>query len=106
MHTILTLHHVHLKATWLREMIERNEAVVRLKPQHVAPAGAWLTNDAASHHLALLVFPGISDDADKDSDIGIHHTAFEFFSLGKRSGTSRGCQHFGLHPHFFASITL
>src|SRR5271165_581279 len=76
-----TLHHVNLKTTRLKEMIEWYGAVVGLKAQHIAPVGAWLTNDAANHRLALLAFPGMSDDADKDSHTGMHHTAFEFSSL-------------------------
>jgi catechol 2,3-dioxygenase len=81
MDTIPTLHHVTLKTTRLKEMIDWYDAVVGLKPQYVAPVGAWLTNDAANHRLALLAFPGISDDVDKDSHTGIHHMAFEFSSL-------------------------
>ena len=77
-----TLHHVNLKTTRLKEMIDWYGTVVGLKPHHVAPVGAWLTNDAANHRLALLAFPGMSDDVDKDSHTGLHHTAFEFSSLG------------------------
>jgi catechol-2,3-dioxygenase len=76
-----TLHHVNLKTTRLKEMIDWYGTVAGLKPQHVAPVGAWLTNDAANHRLALLAFPGMSDDADKDSHTSIHHMAFEFSSL-------------------------
>ena len=78
-----TLHHVNLKTTRLKEMIDWYGAVAGMKPQHVAPVGAWLSNDAANHRLALLALPGMSDDADKDTHTGIHHTAFEFGSLGE-----------------------
>ena len=77
------LHHVNLKTTRLQEMIEWYGVVVGMKPQHVAPIGASLANDAANHRLALLAFPGMSDDVGKDSHTGIHHTAFEFSSLGE-----------------------
>jgi hypothetical protein len=77
------LHHVNLKTTRLQEMIEWYGVVVGMTPHHVAPIGAWLTNDAANHRLALLAFPGMSDDTDKDSHTGIHHTAFEFFLAGR-----------------------
>ena len=73
MDAIATLHHVNLKTTRLREMIDWYGTVVGLKPQHVAPIGAFLTNDAASHRLALFAFPAMSDDVDKDSHTGIHH---------------------------------
>jgi catechol 2,3-dioxygenase len=86
MDTIPTLHHVTLKTTRLKEMIDWYGLVVGLKPQYVAPVGAWLTNDAANHRLALLAFPGISDDVDKDSHTGIHHMAFEFSSLDELFG--------------------
>ena len=75
------LHHVNLKTTRLAEMVEWYGLVAGLKPLHLAPVGAWLTNDAANHRLALLAFPGMSDDADKDSYTGIHHMAFEFSSF-------------------------
>jgi catechol 2,3-dioxygenase len=68
-----TLHHVNLKTTRFREMIDCYGAVVGPKPQHVDPVGAWLTNDAANHRRALLAFPGISDEVDKDSHTGLHH---------------------------------
>jgi catechol-2,3-dioxygenase len=76
-----TLHHVNLKTTRLREMIDWYGTVVGLEPLHVAPVGAFLTNDAANHRLALFTLPGTSDDVDKDSHTGLHHMAFEFSSL-------------------------
>jgi hypothetical protein len=49
-----TLHHVTLKTTRLKELIDWYGEVVGLKPQYASPVGAWLTNDAANHRLALL----------------------------------------------------
>jgi catechol-2,3-dioxygenase len=40
--------------------------------------GAWLTNDAANHRIALLAFPGFVEDPDKDTRTGMHHSAFEY----------------------------
>lgn len=92
------LHHVNLKTTRLQEMIEWYGLVVGLKPQHVAPVGAWLTNDAAHHRLALLAFRGMSDDADKDSHTGMHHTAFEFSSLEELFKKFAELRHLGIAP--------
>jgi catechol 2,3-dioxygenase len=72
------LHHVNLKTTRLDEMIAWYGEVTGLKPNHRAPVGAWLTNDAANHRLAMLAVPGLSDDSDKSSHTGLHHIAFEF----------------------------
>ena len=73
-------------------MIEWYGVVVGMKPQHVAPIGAWLANDTANHRLALLAFPGMSDDVEKDSHTGIHHTAFEFSSLDELFVNFAGCE--------------
>ena len=93
-----TLHHVNLKTTRLKEMIDWYGTVVGLKPQHVAPVGAWLANDAANHRLALLAFPGMSDDVDKDSHTGIHHMAFEFSSLDELFGNFARLRTLGITP--------
>ena len=98
MDAIATLHHVNLKTTRLREMIDWYGTVVGLKPQHVAPIGAFLTNDAASHRLALFAFPGMSDDVDKDSHTGLHHTAFEFSSLDELFGNFARLRTLGITP--------
>jgi catechol-2,3-dioxygenase len=72
------LHHVNLKTTRLTEMIDWYGKVTGMTVNHQAPVGAWLTNDAANHRLALLAFPWLSDDAEKEGHAGLHHTAFEF----------------------------
>src|SRR5882762_7054726 len=78
-----TLHHVNLKTTRLQEMIDWYGRVAGFEVTHRAPVGAWLTNDAANHRLALLALPGLMDDPSKDSRTGLHHTAFEFASPGE-----------------------
>jgi catechol-2,3-dioxygenase len=93
-----TLHHVNLKTTRLKEMIDWYGAVVGLRPQYVAPVGAWLTNDSANHRLALLAFPGVSDDVDKDSHTGIHHMAFEFSSLDELFANFARLRTLGIAP--------
>ena len=93
-----TLHHVNLKTTRLKQMIDWYGAVAGMKPMHVAPVGAWLSNDAANHRLALIAFPGMSDDADKDSHTGIHHMAFEFSSLAELFANFARLRELGIRP--------
>jgi len=75
------LHHVNLKTRRLQEMIDWYALAVGMHAQHQFEGGAWLTNDAASHRLALLTTPGMQDDPDKIKHTGIHHTAYEFDSM-------------------------
>lgn len=75
------LHHVNLKTTQLQAMIDWYAAVVGSKVTFQFPAGAWLTNDAANHRIALLALPGYEDDRNKDRHTGLHHTAFEYGSF-------------------------
>lgn len=73
-----TLHHVNLKTTQLQLMVDWYAAVVGCKVTFQFPAGAWLTNDAANHRIALLALPAYADDPDKERHTGLHHTAFEY----------------------------
>ena len=75
------LHHVNLKTTRLQEMIDWYATTVGLTTVFQFPGGAWLTNDAANHRLALLTSSQISDDAGKLVHTGIHHIAFEYATL-------------------------
>ncbi len=72
------LHHINLKTTRLAEMIDWYGKVTGMTVSHQAPVGAWLSNDAANHRIALLAFPWLSDDASKEGHTGLHHTAFEY----------------------------
>lgn len=93
------LHHVNLKTTRLQEMIDWYGTVVGLKPIFQYGGGAWLTNDAANHRLALLSVPGLSDDPDKIAHTGIHHTAFEYADLGELLDTFVRLKAEGIVPH-------
>jgi catechol-2,3-dioxygenase len=99
--TVLTppLHHVNLKTTRLREMIDWYGTVVGLTPTFQYDGGAWLTNDGANHRLALLCVPGLSDDPDKIAHTGIHHTAFEYASVGELLDTYARLRAEGIVPH-------
>jgi len=71
-------HHVNLKTTRLQEMIDWYGTVVGTEVVFQDSTGAWLSNDGANHRVALLAFPGLNDDPDKDTRTGMHHSAFEF----------------------------
>ena len=76
-----TFHHVNLKTTRLQEMIDFYRTLVGAEVIFQDQAGAWLSNDAANHRVALLAFPNFVDDPDKDTRTGMHHSAFEYASF-------------------------
>ena len=71
-------HHVNLKTTRLQEMIDYYGTLVGAEVVFQFEGGAWLSNDAANHRIALLAFPDFVDDPDKDTRAGMHHSAFEY----------------------------
>lgn len=93
------LHHVTLKTTRLREMADWYDRAVGLTPNHYGPYGAWLTNDAANHRMALLIAPGLGDDPDKIAHTGIHHLAFEYPDMEGLLSTYERLKEHGIVPH-------
>jgi catechol 2,3-dioxygenase len=93
------LHHVTLKTRRQQEMADWYGAVVGMKPNHYGPFGAWLTNDAANHRMALLVAPGLDDDPGKIAHTGMHHLAFEFPDIDGLLATYERLQVHGITPH-------
>ena len=75
------LHHVTMKTSHLDDMIAWYGKVIGVKVQFRDQVAAWTTNDAANHRIAFLAVPGLSDDAEKISHNGMHHTAFEYDSF-------------------------
>jgi hypothetical protein len=73
-------HHFNLKTTRLQELIDWYTTVVGAEVTFQDATGAWLTNDAANHRIALLCFPGFVDDPDRETRTGMHHSAFEYDS--------------------------
>jgi catechol 2,3-dioxygenase len=71
-------HHTTFATLKLDEMVEFYEKVAGLEPVFHGEGGAWLTNDAANHRIALLALPGLKEPEDKGHTIGLHHTAFEY----------------------------
>ncbi len=72
------LHHFNLKTTQLQALIDWYVLVVGAEVAFQDSTGAWLTNDAANHRIALLCFPGFADDPDRETRTGMHHSAFEY----------------------------
>lgn len=93
------LHHVTLKTTRLDEMCEWYGNAVGLKPNHYGPFGAWLTNDAANHRVAMLVAPGLDDDPAKIAHTGMHHLAFEYPDIDGLLSTYERLKGGGIRPH-------
>ncbi len=52
-----TFHHFNLKTTRLQEMIDWYGTLVGAEVNFQDDVGAWLSNDAANHRIALLAFP-------------------------------------------------
>jgi catechol-2,3-dioxygenase len=93
------LHHVNLKTPRLQEMIDWYALAVGMRVTHAFGGGAWLSNDGANHRLALLATPAIRDDPDKLVHAGIHHTAFEYATLGDLLETYVRLEQAGVEPH-------
>jgi catechol 2,3-dioxygenase len=93
------LHHVNLKTKRLDEMIAWYGLVLGMRTQHRFEGGAWLSNDAANHRLALLSVPGLEDDPDKVRHTGMHHSAFEYGSMEELLSTYERLRDEGILPH-------
>src|SRR6201993_4647169 len=89
-------HHFNLKTTRLQELIDWYAAVVGAEVTFQDATGAWLTNDAANHRIALLSFPGFVDDPDKDT--GMHHSAFEYESFEDLNASYLRMREEGIEP--------
>ena len=74
-------HHFNLKTTRLQELIDFYRTLVGAEVVFQFEGGAWLSNDAANHRIALLAFPNFVDDPEKDTRTGMHHSAFEYASF-------------------------
>jgi catechol 2,3-dioxygenase len=94
-----TLHHVTLKTTRKAEMIEWYRVAVGLEPNWNGEQGAWLSNDSANHRMALLVAAAIEEDPDKLTHAGLHHTAYEFATVGELLENYARLRDRGVEPH-------
>jgi len=93
-----TFHHFNLKTTRLQELIDWYSIVVGAEVTHQDATGAWLTNDAANHRIALLAFPGFVDDPDKETRTGMHHSAFEYEGFAELNSSYERLRDEGIEP--------
>jgi catechol-2,3-dioxygenase len=93
------IHHINLKTTRLPEMIDWYGTSVGLTPNFSSPMGAFLTNDAANHRIALTALPAFHTDPDKLTRDGMHHVAFEYGSLDELLGSYLRMKREGILPH-------
>jgi catechol 2,3-dioxygenase len=93
-----TFHHFNLKTTQLQALIDWYVAVVGAEVIFQDAAGAWLTNDAANHRIALLAFPGFVDDPEKETRTGMHHSAFEYEAFEELNASFLRLREAGIEP--------
>jgi catechol 2,3-dioxygenase len=93
-----TFHHFNLKTTRLQELIDWYITVVGAEVTFQDATGAWLTNDAANHRIALLCFPGFVDDPDRETRTGMHHSAFEYASFADLNASYLRLRDAGIEP--------
>ena len=93
-------HHVNLKTTRLQEMIDWYSAVVGAEVLFRYELGAWISNDDANHRIALLAFPGLIDDPEKETRTGLHHTAFEYADFDELNAGYLRLKAEGIVPEF------
>jgi catechol-2,3-dioxygenase len=91
-------HHVNIRTTRLQEMIDWYATVVGTEVTHRFAFGAWITNDAANHRIALLAFPQFEDDPEKETRTGLDHTAFEYSQFGELMDTYERLRDEGIKP--------
>jgi catechol 2,3-dioxygenase len=93
-------HHVLLKTTRLKEMIDWYAAVIGSETVFQNPGIAFLSNDNANHRISLLSSPLLTDDPDFQRHTGMHHLAFEYASVDDLLATwTRLRSDFGYEPH-------
>jgi catechol 2,3-dioxygenase len=93
-----TFHHFNLKTTRLQELIDWYAIVVGAEVTFQDATGAWLTNDVASHRIALLCFPDFVDDPDRETRTGMHHSAFEYDSFTDLNASYLRLRDAGIEP--------
>src|SRR5246127_2609798 len=93
-----TFRHFNLKTTRLQELIDWYATVVGAEVVFQDATGAWLTNDAANHRIALLCFPGFVDDPDRETRTGMHHSAFEYASFADLNASYLRLRDAGIEP--------
>ena len=91
-------HHANLKTTHLQEMIDWYRTVVGVDVLFQNEFGAWMSNDAANHRIALTAFPNFTEDPEQDTHTGLHHTAFEYDSFDELNSSYLRLKAAGIVP--------
>jgi catechol 2,3-dioxygenase len=92
------MHHVNLKTTRLQEMVDWYGKVIGAHPNVQTESFAFLTNDRATHRIALTSVPGLKDDDEKIVHTGMHHSAFEYETLDGLLATYLRLKNGGIVP--------
>ncbi len=95
-----SLHHINLKTSRLQELIDWYGVVVGATVTFQGAAGAWLTNDAANHRIALLTAPDFIDDPERETRVGMHHSAFEYDCFDDLNASYQRMRDAGIEPDF------
>ncbi len=93
-------HHVTFKTTRLQEMVDWYRLLIGVQVTFQDEHNAWTTNDAANHRVAFLSVDGLSDDPDKISHNGMHHSAFEYASFDDLMSSFDRLRKEGIEPAF------
>jgi len=94
------LHHLTLRTSHLDEMLAWYGKVIGARVLYRDPFTAWTTNDEANHRIAFLGVPGLSDDPEKISHNGLHHSAFEYKDFNDLMESYARLKEEGLSPAF------
>jgi catechol 2,3-dioxygenase len=87
-----TLHHYGLTTANPQPMLDWYAKVLGMMPVHqtTKPAGVksplearadWISNDEANHRIAIISFPGLTEDHERSHHKRLQHVAFEFPSV-------------------------
>ncbi len=93
------LHHVNLKTIRMTEMIEWYGKVIGARKQFQNEVMGFVTNDLVPGRIALLTSPKLSDDPDRASHTGMHHSAYEYASVEDLLQTWVRLKAEGIEPH-------
>ena len=93
------LHHVNFKTTRMTEMIAWYGKVIGSRKQFQNDVMGFITNDETPGRIALLSSPNLTDDPDKTSHTGMHHSAYEYASVEDLLQTWVRLKADGIEPH-------
>jgi catechol 2,3-dioxygenase len=102
-----TLHHYGLVTAHQEEMLDWYARVLGMttnfqaswEMETGASAGlAFVSNDRAHHRLALVSWPGMRDDTDKQTHVKIQHVAFEYATLYDLPNSWERLKGLGIEP--------